>query len=700
MTGLNDSNSNEPVSKRRKIQLPALPSRPGSGLSKSVRKKTVEACQKCREKRIKCNGKWPCESCCRKGYECSLKSTTQDDHIQLTNVMDQILTRLGRVEEIMQRKPEGFGINEGHDDALIKDGPKISSVTEVNPQTGCFEYYGETSNFFIAKSLARRLQHCADHIYPSSRDQDDAQARVGNWSAETDKLGLHTMLDSYDLVMPHNTAIRRYQTLQKDVADRHLENFFATIHIYFPIFDIPRFRAKYSRLRDLFGSNLLFTSPRENQVQQQSLCLLYAVLALGALYADDDDSSSWASWYFSEAQELLGRLFDAVSLELVQAGMFMGAYAQHALKPSLAYTLAGTATRMAFSIGLNVDSNLTSHDWDAEEGRRTWWMIYIQEVELSVDSGRPMSISKSDIIVDLPKEYGAVGTTSGSDQPHRPTAEFIKALAGVAQITCAILKFVARCGSAIGRKRSSAAQIPSFDDRLNQWRQSLPALLIFEDEDLRRESDTANSWISRQRSSLLVHYNLALIVLHRVSFTKADLLAASHLVKNSQYTCIQAARAIILHVHGLFEAAPCLMRWRYYCYYCLQATLVLLMKVIDEPAAEETKGIVAACQLSISVFRQINLKAAKRCAEIVTQIIERWRRQQDVGEANSEDLWSTFDAPAGATHLEPMPESHDLDLPINDDLWAYFADSEMHSRSFESWLDILNAEDLDKDRTT
>lgn len=179
---------------------------------------------------------------------------------------------------------------------------------------------GETSNFVMAKSLARRLQHCADHVDPSSRDQDDGQVRVGDSSVETDKLGLHTMLDSYDLVMPHNTAIRRYRTLQKDVADRHLENFFATIHIYFPIFDIPRFRAKYSRLRDLFGSNLLFTS---NQVQQQSLCLLYAVLALGALYADDDDSSFWASWYFSEAQELLGRLFDAISLELVQAGMFM-----------------------------------------------------------------------------------------------------------------------------------------------------------------------------------------------------------------------------------------------------------------------------------------------------------------------------------------------------------------------------------------
>ncbi|EXJ75839.1 uncharacterized protein A1O5_00346 [Cladophialophora psammophila CBS 110553] len=609
---------------------------------------------------------------------------------------------------------------------------------------------GETSNFVIANSLARRLQHGVNDVAPSSRDQDDGQARVKDWSAGADELGLQTMVDSYDFVVPHNTAIRRYRTLQKDVADRHLDNFFATIHIYFPIFDIPRFRAKYSRLRELFGSNLLFASQGENEVRQQSLCLLYAVLALGALYADDDDSSTWASWYFSEAQELLGRLFDAVSLELVQAGMFMGAYAQHALKPNLAYTLAGTATRMAFSIGLNVDSNLTSHDWDADEGRRTWWMIYIQEVELSLDSGRPMSISKSDIRVDLPEEGDTTGTTSGSDQPQQPMAGFIKALSGVARITRDILKIVARSGSAIGAKRSTTIQIPSLNNRLNQWRQSLPALLLFE-EDLRREPDPANSWISRQRSSLLVHYNLALIVLHRISFTAADLSAASQLVKSSRSTCVRAARVIILHVHGLFEAAPCIRRWRYYCYYCLQATLVLLTEVIEEPAAEETKEIVAVCQLSISVFKQIDLKAAKRCAEIVAQIIARWRRRQDVGKASSENLWYTessqqtatqplptvekavpiqmskeqvlalptnltgaiqrepaqlpagasrqgvsgdsFDAPAGATRLEPMSESHDSDFPINDDLWTYFADPEMHSRSFESWMDILIAEE-------
>lgn len=84
------------------------------------------------------------------------------------------------------------------------------------------------------------------------------------------------------------------------------------------------FRAKYARWRELFSSNRRFGHHNDDQVQQQSFCLLYAVLALGALYSSsEEDSSSWAAWYFSEAQEIIGRLFDAVNLELVQAAMFM-----------------------------------------------------------------------------------------------------------------------------------------------------------------------------------------------------------------------------------------------------------------------------------------------------------------------------------------------------------------------------------------
>jgi hypothetical protein len=90
------------------------------------------------------------------------------------------------------------------------------------------------------------------------------------------------------------------------------------------MFDASNFRQRYTTLRSLFGDHRLFVPTQQNPNQQQFLCLLHAVLALGALYEDErEDSSSWASWYFAEAQEMLGRLIDAVNLELVQAAMLM-----------------------------------------------------------------------------------------------------------------------------------------------------------------------------------------------------------------------------------------------------------------------------------------------------------------------------------------------------------------------------------------
>lgn len=188
---------------------------------------------------------------------------------------------------------------------------------------------GETSNFVVASSLFQRLNKVAEtttpfHL-PSKSPTDVSQAQTGI-SSSPDALGLQSLLDSDDFIMPLNMPSRRYRALQKEVADRHVDNFFATIYIFFPIFDMSSFRTKYARLRALFGSNRLFASQGDSHLQPQTLCLLYTVLALGAQYADDDDNddnSSWAAWYFSEAEELLGRLFDAVTLELVQAVMFM-----------------------------------------------------------------------------------------------------------------------------------------------------------------------------------------------------------------------------------------------------------------------------------------------------------------------------------------------------------------------------------------
>jgi hypothetical protein len=82
--------------------------------------------------------------------------------------------------------------------------------------------------------------------------------------------------------------------------------------------------------------------------------------------------------------------------------------------------------------------------------------------------------------------------------------------------------------------------------------------------------------------------------------------------------CMDAARDMITHIHRSFEIAPGLRRWSYYCFYCLQATLVLLLQTADSMASDDLM-----CRRAVEVFEQIKLKASQRCAEVVRQYLRR-----------------------------------------------------------------------------
>jgi hypothetical protein len=164
-----------------------------------------------------------------------------------------------------------------------------------------------------------------------------------------------------------------------------------------------------------------------------------------------------------------------------------------------------------------------------------------------------------------------------------------------------------------------------------------------------------------------------------------------------------------------------------------------LIRVIDEPFAEQTKEIVAKCHLSIEVFKQIDLKVAQRCAEIVARVLNSRQRQQSSRQGSpgkmqypakptskstkpeSESTRPAFEpmAPAepsqqasdqvpskepqyglmesGATDFAPgsCPDltfsGTEWDFSADDELWNELVDSGMHTtRPFESWMNILN----------
>ncbi|KAH9207575.1 fungal-specific transcription factor domain-containing protein [Leptodontidium sp. 2 PMI_412] len=596
-------------------------------ISRSLRKKTPGACERCREKRIKCDGVQPCDKCSKKGQNCVFALAPLGGTDVLADKLDLVLSRIDRLEQSMkQRSPSGPPYLVRAKSRNPVHAAQSSCLAQLNPQTGCFEHYGRTSTFVVASSLGKRIQQleaCADPAPLRKRLHIGNRMPVGDCIQEVESLDLNDLAGVCDYVLPSNVVLGQHRRLRSDVTDRHVESFFRTIHIFLPIFDVSKFKAKYSALRSIFRDNRLYVLTQGGHNRQQFLCLLYAVLALGALYEDErDDNSSWASWYFAQAQEILGHMLDAVNLELVQAAMLLGAYAQHAIKPSLAYNLAGIATRLAFSIGLNIGSNYGSPAFDAEEARRTWWMIYVQEVELSLDSGRPMSIRTCEMDIGYPSSQVC-------------SAESVDAL-------------------------TEMSLIKAHREELLQWHASLPAHLQFSYEVQGLDSTTKHapySWRARQLSSLRIHYNLAMIILLRNFLNKSLAAPSDHsslhykqqedLYKSS---CIDAACDMISHIHALFSLAPSLRRWSYYCFYCLQSTLVLLTSMIEEdngrnasqtaaslPATQDTVSrtetkergdLLSFCELSMKIFHQIELEAAKRCARVVRKFLDRWESRQ------------------------------------------------------------------------
>ncbi|CAI6095980.1 unnamed protein product [Clonostachys chloroleuca] len=611
-----------------------------------------------------CNGFQPCDQCTKKGVQCVFAFaplTTNSGNEALMEKLDLVLSRLDRLEEEVGRQADALRNNQ----VQVKQqqyhfGRRSSGVAQLNQQTGCFEYYGQTSTFTIASCLGKRLNQPEDvsNDSPSTNDRRE-NSMAGHQPPHRKRarnLDLDELTSFCDYVVPLH-GLRNDRCLRGNITDRHVDNFFRAIHVLLPILDPAAFKARYGSLRHLFGDRRLFLTTADDPTRPQFVCLLFSVLALGALYEDEhEDSSSWASWYFAEAQEMLGRLLMASNIQLVQASTLLGAYAQHAIQPNLAYILNGVAMRLAFSNGLNVESLHCSLGFDIQEARRTWWLVYIQEVELSLDSGRPMTLRSSEMNVKYPN----VELPSGGEAvPESAQIMFIPFLAEIAKIMRRIMKLATDPVDSVEQSDFNLEQKEALRHDLIRWHASLPNYLAFEDaaQDVNNSdaSPWLHSWEARQQSSLRIHYYLAIIILLRGSIPRKspELLALStHPLYLLHQSChLNAARNMIRHIYRLFKSAPYLRRWSYYCFYCLQATLVILPKVADDldlsryqqqenaclvptplsstqADGEIIEDDVGLCSMAVEIFEKIELKASQRCAIVVRQILDSWEAKQ------------------------------------------------------------------------
>ena len=156
--------------------------------------------------------------------------------------------------------------------------------------------------------------------------------RTGISPSATRRIDEHSGIDA--LLNPATTSTENYTPRKpvtsdmvdignKPIADRHLANYFETIHTLIPVLHEGSFRALY----DGFWSRLECESASqrtESNLRKITAPLIYSVLALGALYEDGfTDHGFWAKEWFAKAREGINNAVEECCFEICLAVYFV-----------------------------------------------------------------------------------------------------------------------------------------------------------------------------------------------------------------------------------------------------------------------------------------------------------------------------------------------------------------------------------------
>ena len=375
------------------------------------------------------------------------------------------------------------------------------SGTEGPPEQSS-EYFGQSSTFDFMTKVCSPEEDTSNGPIAATRRQNPksmaASLTISSPSAP--------MFDDYRLGLGSDEL---FNLPNRVVADRLVDAYFKFVHPLNTYLHEYAFRHRYERLwlREELGGE----EARENNMAWFGV--INMIFAFGADHAKVvGQISIGPTPFFKRAKTLVfSSLFQAASIDLVQALLLMGQYLHSSLELDNSRTVVGLAIPMAQSLGLHLDTAMPNLKViDQEVRKRVWWGCFVLDCLLSMKVGRPPTIHDGpDITVGLPLAIDDEYLTNDSDEsPMQPPGNPSKfAFLTYVVTQCRLLERICNTlyrGRQVDISKQCSADIPKIlalsiqlDADLTAWQQTLPPHLRF-------DSQVSGWQFERQRSTLLM----------------------------------------------------------------------------------------------------------------------------------------------------------------------------------------------------
>jgi transcriptional regulatory protein AMDR len=312
---------------------------------------------------------------------------------------------------------------------------------------------------------------------------------------------------------PERLPAEAFHLPPRAIVDQLLDAYFRHVNPGFPVVDQDIVMAQYNQ---------------RDPLNPPSLLLLHAMLVAGAhaLY-DQPRRETMKALFFRRAKSLFDARFERNRDTIVQAALLLTWHADGLEDVSAnAWFWLGVAVRTATGLGMHRDAeNSTLVPNNKRMWRRVWWLLFACDTLVSLQYGRPQSIrlDESDVQKLRVSDFQDCGPHSDPD--------FAIQMTELCIIISAALRDRFRIDSS---PESRALTLLATDEALAHWSLNLPESLQLHDV----------TKAGTHSAILHMHYNTALILLHRTPPGESLQPSDGALHHDNSGICIAAAGAI------------------------------------------------------------------------------------------------------------------------------------------------------------
>lgn len=488
------------------------------------RRRIARACDMCRKKKIKCDGKLPsCTHCVNYKTECVFTLVEKKRNPPKgAKYIEGLENRLGRMESLLKLSgllPEGDGKTDlGDLERRLQDQVQQQQAASQNGSV-CTPTVGRSSSESMRETPTSSSMHSVTNSPAISKEEDEVEALsdqmcslVTNNCGETRFIGSSSGFSIFSpkgiqwvnektgdksfqqMIMEATSADSKWSMWKQDifgplfehrgenelptkeVASGLVQDFFRYFNVCFPLFHKPTFDALFERHYSEIPP------PKDSGWYAAFNMVLAIALRIQISHPglpDEDTATSHVqeSWQFfqnaaSVLTELLLKNTDLIS---IQAILGMALYLQGTANPQPSYFLIAAAVRISNSIGMHRRGNSFGlNSVEVEQRRRVFWIMYLLDKDMALRSGRPPCINDDDISVELPDEdpaddIGNIMLKNGKDK-----CNLFRLMATFSVIESKVYMQLYSAKAARQSDGELLNTIGDLDKELEEWKETVP----------------------------------------------------------------------------------------------------------------------------------------------------------------------------------------------------------------------------------